>query len=73
MAHVLNINSATKIYLIIRQLIIYSEGLFGVTTRYTMKRFSLNFIYPAVNGRHKENIEFQVVINLSSIYLDTSP
>ena len=67
----LNINSATKRYLItLTTYHIFRGLLFGVTTRYTMKRFSLNSLIPVKNGRHKENIEFQVVINLSPIYLD---
>lgn len=67
----LNINSATKRYLItLTTYHIFRGLLFGVTTRYTMKRFSLNSLIPPGNGRHKENIEFQVVINLSPIYLD---
>lgn len=67
----LNINSATKRYLItLTTYHIFRGLLFGVTTRYTMKRFSLNSLIPPRNGRHKENIEFQVVINLSPIYLD---
>lgn len=41
----------------------------GNDTLYNEKvQFKLT--YPAVNGRHKENIEFRVVINLSPIYLD---
>lgn len=41
----------------------------GNDTLYNEKvQFKLT--YPARNGRHKENIEFQVVINLSPIYLD---
>lgn len=41
----------------------------GNDTLYNEKvQFKLT--YPDRNGRHKENIEFQVVINLSPIYLD---
>lgn len=41
----------------------------GNDTLYNEKvQFKLT--YPVKNGRHKENIEFQVVINLSPIYLD---
>ncbi|EMQ5083992.1 putative protein YneK [Escherichia coli] len=67
----LNINSATKkIFNNLDNLSYIQRTSFrGNDTLYNEKvQFKLT--YPARNGRHKENIEFQVVINLSPIYLD---
>lgn len=67
----LNINSATKkIFNNLDNLSYIQRTSFrGSDTLYNEKvQFKLT--YPARNGRHKENIEFQVVINLSPIYLD---
>ena len=66
----LNINSATKkIFNNLDNLSYIQRTSFrGNDTLYNEKvQFKLT--YPARNGRHKENIEFQVVINLSPIYL----
>ncbi len=73
----LNINSATKkIFNNLDNLSYIQRTSFrGNDTLYNEKvQFKLT--YPVKNGRHKENIEFQVVINLSPIYfclLYTSP
>ena len=70
-ARLLNINSATKkIFNNLDNLSYIQRTSFrGNDTLYNEKvQFKLT--YPARNGRHKENIEFQVVINLSPIYLD---
>ncbi|MCC4748269.1 putative protein YneK, partial [Escherichia coli] len=67
----LNINSVTKkIFNNLDNLSYIQRTSFrGNDTLYNEKvQFKLT--YPARNGRHKENIEFQVVINLSPIYLD---
>lgn len=67
----LNINSATKkIFNNLDNLSYIQRTSFrGNDTLYNEKvQFKLT--YPVKNGRHKENIEFQVVINLSPIYLD---
>lgn len=67
----LNTNSATKkIFNNLDNLSYIQRTSFrGNDTLYNEKvQFKLT--YPARNGRHKENIEFQVVINLSPIYLD---
>ncbi|HHH3155919.1 TPA: putative protein YneK, partial [Escherichia coli] len=67
----LNINSATKkIFNNLDNLSYIQRTSFrGNDTLYNEK-VQFKLIYPARNGRHKENIEFQVVINLSPIYLD---
>ncbi|PQN25789.1 hypothetical protein C5K27_04190, partial [Shigella flexneri] len=67
----LNTNSATKkIFNNLDNLSYIQRTSFrGNDTLYNEKvQFKLT--YPVKNGRHKENIEFQVVINLSPIYLD---
>ncbi|EEX2516433.1 putative protein YneK [Escherichia coli] len=67
----LNINSATKkIFNNLDNLSYIQRTSFrGNDTLYNEKvQFKLT--YPVKNGRHKENIVFQVVINLSPIYLD---
>ncbi len=66
----LNINSATKkIFNNLDNLSYIQRTFSGNDTLYNEK-VQFKLIYPARNGRHKENIEFQVVINLSPIYLD---
>ncbi len=67
----LNTNSATKkIFNNLDNLSYIQRTSFrGNDTLYNEKvQFKLT--YSVKNGRHKENIEFQVVINLSPIYLD---
>lgn len=51
--------------------LLYIQRIFfrGNDTLYNEK-VQFKFIYFVRNGRYKENIEFQVVINLSFIYLD---
>lgn len=46
------------------------QGLFSLGSLESTAAVQFKLTYPARNGRHKENIEFQVVINLSPIYLD---
>lgn len=67
----LNINSATKkTFNNLDNLSYIQRTSFRGNDTLYIEKVQFKLTYPVKNGRHKENIEFQVVINLSPIYLD---
>ena len=67
----LNINSNTKkIFNNLDNLSYIQRTTFRDNDTLYNEKVQFKLTYPVKNGRHKENIEFQVVINLSPIYLD---